>query len=170
MRGKRDIDYREAFSATMEALTHGGALLVSVDESGRSSGMTFGWGTIGRVWGRDIFTVFVRPSRHTFRLVESAGDFTVNILPAELGQALNHWGRVSGRTADKWAESGLRPAPARLVRSPIVEQGILHFECRVIHRHDMVPDNLLPDILPAYYPLGDFHRVYHGEIVACYGA
>ncbi len=166
---KVDIDVREAFLPTMEALSRDGALLVSVDPSGRPGGMTFGWGAIGHIWGRNIFTVLVRPSRNTYRLIEEGGDFTVNILPASLGHTLDYWGKVSGRNENKWAHSGLRPVPSRRVRSPIVEQGVLHFECRVVHRGDLAPAGLAPELVPAYYASNDYHRVYHGEILACYG-
>ncbi len=167
---KTDIDYRDAFLPTMEAMARDGVLLVSTDSLRRPNGMTVSWGTIGQIWSRHVFVVLVRPSRNTYRLLENTGDFTINVLPSELASALDYWGKVSGRDHDKWARTGLRPAPSRMVRSPIVEQGILHFECRVVHRHDLVPTNLVPELISAYYPSDDFHRVYYGEIVACYGA
>lgn len=170
MDAKRDIDYRDAFLPTMEGLSRAGALLVAADSQGRASGMTIGWGSIGIIWRLPVFTVLVRHSRNTLHLVEEAGDFTVNVLPPELDEALAYWGKVSGRDVDKWANSGLRPAPSRRVRSPIVEQGILHFECRVIYRGDMIPGNLQPDLVSKLYASGDYHRIYYGEILACYGA
>ncbi len=169
MAPKQDMDYREAFLPTMEALLRDGALLVSVDHGGRSAGMTFSWATVGTIWGRPIFTVLVRPSRGSFALLEASGDFTVNVLPKEMGPVLDYWGKYSSRDVDKWAHTGLRPTPARRVASPIVEQGILHYECRIVHRHDLVPGNLAPQILTAYYASGDYHRAYYGEILACYG-
>ena len=33
-----------------------------------------------------------------------------------------------------------------------------------MHKHDIVPANLAADIKA--YPRGDYHRVYHGEILA----
>jgi flavin reductase (DIM6/NTAB) family NADH-FMN oxidoreductase RutF len=169
MVGKQDMDYREAFIPTMEALLRDGVLLVSVDGEGRPGGMTFSWATIGHIWGRPIFTILVRPSRNSFRLLEASSDFTVNVLHRSMAATLDYWGKHSGRDVDKWAETGLRPAPARRVVSPIVEQGILHFECRVVNRHDLVPASVTPEIVPAYYASDDYHRVYHGEILACYG-
>jgi flavin reductase (DIM6/NTAB) family NADH-FMN oxidoreductase RutF len=169
MANKTDLDYREAFLPTMEALLRDGALLVSLDGAGKPGGMTFSWGTIGHIWGRPIFTILVRPSRNSFQLVEATGDFTVNVLPRDMGPALDFWGKHSGRGTDKWADTDLRPAPSRRVASPIVEQGIIHFECKVVHRHDLSPENMAPEIATAYYATGDYHRVYHGEIVACYG-
>jgi len=166
---KVDIDIREAFLPTMEAMSRDGVLLVSLDARQRPGGMTFSWGTLGAIWGRHIFTILVRPSRNSFRLLESTGDFTVNVLPSSYASAVDYWGKHSGREVDKWAKTGLTPSPSRRVRSPIVEQGILHFECRIVHRHDLVAANLAPELVPAYYPSGDLHRVYYGEIVACYG-
>lgn len=169
MAAKYDLDYREAFLPTMEALLRDGALLVSIDRSGKPGGMTFGWGTIGTIWGRPIFSVLVRPTRHTFGLIEATDDFTVNILPRSMGEALDFWGKHSGRDVDKWAKTGLTPVPARQVRSPIVAEGVLHFECRVVHHNSMDPGTVAPELVPAYYSTGDYHRVFHGEIVACYG-
>ncbi len=169
MAEKVDIDYRDAFLPIMEALTHQGALLVSADSNRQPGGMTIGWGTMGEIWGRHIFTVLVRPSRNTYRLIELTGDFTVNVLPAELSSAVDYFGRVSGRNEDKWQKTNLHPVPSRRVHSPIVDEGILHLECKIVHRHDLVPTNIAPEIIPAFYPSGDFHRVYQGEIVACYG-
>lgn len=169
MAEKQELDYREAFLPTMEALLRDGVLLVSLDGTGKPGGMTFSWATIGHIWGRAIFTIVVRPSRHTFHLLEATGDFTVNVLRKDMGHALGYWGKYSSRNVDKWAQTGLRPAPARKVASPIVEQGILHYECRIVHRHDLAPEKIAPELVPAYYPSGDYHRIYHGEIVACYG-
>jgi flavin reductase (DIM6/NTAB) family NADH-FMN oxidoreductase RutF len=168
-RGKVEIDYREAIIPAMDAMARNGVLLVSSDESGRAGGMTISWGTVGVIWGRPVFCVLARPSRHTFQLLEASGEFTINVLPSEMGGAVDYWGKHSGRDVDKWARTGLRPAPARRVRPPIVEQGVLHFECRVIHRQDVAPQALAPELGPAYYASGDYHRVYYGEILACYG-
>jgi len=169
MTEKVDIDYRDAFLPVMEALRHHGVLLVSADSTRQPSGMTIGWGTMGEIWGRHICTVLVRPSRNTYRLLELTGDFTLNVLPSDLSSAVDRWGKVSGRNENKWEKTGLRPVPSRRVKSPIVDQGILHIECRIVHRNDLIPSNIAPEIIPAFYPSGDHHRVYYGEIMACYG-
>ena len=44
----------------------------------------------------------------------------------------------------------------------------MHFECRTLHRNDLVPDALAQAVKDEFYPQGDFHRVYIGEIVAVY--
>jgi hypothetical protein len=44
----------------------------------------------------------------------------------------------------------------------------VHYECRTLHRNDLVPSALAQAVREEFYPSGDFHRVYFGEIVAAY--
>ncbi len=166
---KRPLDYREVFAETMRLTGSIGALLNGVDASGRVNTMTIGWATLGIIWGKPIASVLVRPSRYTYTFVEATPDFTINVLGEEHASALGLCGSVSGRDHDKFAETGLTLAPAEKVRTPIVEQARIVFECATVHRHDLDPAALSEQIVGSYYPQGDFHRVYHGEIVACYG-
>ena len=55
-------------------------------------------------------------------------------------------------------------------KKPLIEQSLLHYECKVVHKHDVDPQTLAADILTNSYPRGDFHRVYYGEVIAVYGA
>jgi flavin reductase (DIM6/NTAB) family NADH-FMN oxidoreductase RutF len=166
---KRDYGLAEVWREVLQVLNGPGLLLVSVDETGKPNVMTIGWATLGIVWGRPILTVFVRPSRFTYGLVDATGDFTVNVPPPEMAETVQYCGTVSGREHDKFAERGLTPAPSRHVRSPIIEECLLHYECRVVHKNDVEPRTLNPDILTHAYPQGDFHRVFYGEVLAVYG-
>jgi hypothetical protein len=44
----------------------------------------------------------------------------------------------------------------------------VHYECRTLHRNDLAPAALVQAVREEFYPSGDFHRVYFGEIVAAY--
>ena len=65
-------------------------------------------------------------------------------------------------------EALLAPIPSREVRSPIIKECVVHYECRTVNRIDMVPDALVQSVREKFYKNGDFHRVYFGEIVASY--
>jgi flavin reductase (DIM6/NTAB) family NADH-FMN oxidoreductase RutF len=53
----------------------------------------------------------------------------------------------------------------------MIKECLLHFECRVVNKNDLIPSELKTSIIPALYPKGDFHRIYFGEILACqYGS
>ena len=62
----------------------------------------------------------------------------------------------------------MTPVPSREVRSPVIKECVIHYECRTLHRNDLVPDALAQAVREEFYPNGDFHRVFFGEIVAAY--
>lgn len=162
------IGYTDYIKETLKALSSGGALLVSQGNDGKPNVMTIGWGMIGIIWGRNIFTVLVRPSRYTFKLIEENGDFTVNVPPKELAKFTAFSGGFSGRDHDKLAEHNISISPGRVVNAPIIDKCVIHYECRSIHKNDVLNSELAREIVSSAYPAGDFHKIYYGEILAAY--
>jgi flavin reductase (DIM6/NTAB) family NADH-FMN oxidoreductase RutF len=108
--------------------------------------------------------VAVRPSRHTYRLLEETGEFTVNVPPEkEMDEAAAYCGRVSGRDHDKFSELGLEVEEGMTVKSPLVSRCVAHLECRVIGRSRLVPGLLAEDVRKGSYASGDFHTLYFGK-------
>jgi|YelNatPaOPRAMG01_1025707.scaffolds.fasta_scaffold13125_3 flavin reductase (DIM6/NTAB) family NADH-FMN oxidoreductase RutF len=165
---KSAIQTFELWPETMEALTRAGLLLNTADTTGKANTMTIGWLTGGVIWSRPVLIVLVRPSRFTYSRLEQVPEFTVNVLPPASAAALEHCGTVSGRDHDKFAETGLTLAPAQKVRVPVIKQAVVNYECRVVHRNDVIPANLADEIKARAYQTGDFHRVYFGEVLAAY--
>lgn len=163
---KVEAHYLEYAKETIEVMTNEGLMLACADKAGKANAMAIGWGAIGAIWGKPMFVVLVRPSRYTYELMEQLDDFTVNVPPRELAEVVTYFGTVSGRHHDKFEEKGLTAVPARTVKSPIIEECVIHYECKVVHKNDVVPENLARDILTGAYPNDDFHRVYFGEILA----
>ncbi len=163
-----DIRYDQYFPEVMRVMTSRGLLLTSRSRDGRANSMVIGWGLVGSVWGRPIWTVLVRPSRYTYDLIEQTGDFTISVPGPDMEKACKVCGSTSGRNRDKLGQAGLRAAAARKVQSPIIEGGIIHYECQVLHKSDLAPGALVQEIKTGSYPNGDFHRTYWGQIVAAY--
>lgn len=164
----QDMRYDEHFSEVMRALTSRGLLLTSATPAGKANAMIIGWGQIGSVWGKPVWTVLVRPSRYTYQLIEQTSQFTISVPGADLEKACKICGSVSGRDRDKLAEANLRTMPARKVKIPVIDGCIAHYECRVLHSNDVQPGSLVQQIADGAYRNGDFHRVYWGEILASY--
>ena len=160
--------YTDLFAPTIQRMRDDGLLLVTVGADGKPNVMTIGWATIGSIWSRPVFIVLVRPSRYSYSRLEEVSEFTVNVPPPELAGAVSHCGTVSGRDHNKFQEMGLTPIPGRAVRPPIIKECVVHYECRTLHRNDLVPDALTEAVRDEFYAKGDFHRVYIGEIVAAY--
>jgi flavin reductase (DIM6/NTAB) family NADH-FMN oxidoreductase RutF len=165
---KVQVRYEDYFAQTIQRMREDGLLLVTMGTDGKPNVMAIGWGTIGCVWSRPVFIVLVRPSRYTYSRLEQVSDFTVNVPPRELSVAVEFCGTVSGRDRDKFQEAQLTPIPSREVRTPIIKECVVHYECRTLHRNDVAPGALVQAVREEFYPRGDFHRVYFGEIVAAY--
>jgi len=159
---KHDIKAFDLWKETMHVMGRFGVLLCTSDKEGKPNAMNVAWLTGGLIWGRPIITVLVRTNRHSFNNIELTNQFTVNVLPPEFADALLYLGTASGATEDKFAKSKLTPAPAQAVKAPLIAEAVVHYECRVVHKNDVIAENLTPDIRS----LGANHRVYFGEIVA----
>ncbi len=163
----KEINCLDVIQTTTEHLQNGGVFLTVAGE--RPNTMTIGWGGIGCVWGKPVFMVMVRPQRHTYGLIQAAGEFTVSVptknpLKAELAFA----GTKSGRDLDKFDGHGLTAVPALTVKAPIVAECGLHFECRTLLTQAMTPDRMDPVLISSVYNAGDFHTMFFGEILKCY--
>jgi flavin reductase (DIM6/NTAB) family NADH-FMN oxidoreductase RutF len=130
--------------------------------------MTIGWGQVGVIWNRPIFTVMVRPTRHTFGLMEKAADFSVTV-PLDESQkgALSVCGTKSGRDIDKFKEARLVTQPGRSVTSPLVKCNARQYECKIVQAVQIDKNRLAPELM-SNYPGLDFHWLYFGEIVESY--
>ncbi|MBC7220715.1 flavin reductase family protein [Candidatus Bipolaricaulota bacterium] len=158
------------FGEVQEQILHGnGAFLVAVDERDRPNAMTIGWLQIGTVWSRPVCHVLVRPSRYTHRCIAHSGAFTVNVPLGTMAEELAFCGSRSGRDVDKFAELSLRTILGTKVRVPLLTGCAVAYECRLVAHAALAPDGVLDEGIRAkYYPRGDFHTLFFGEIVAAW--
>lgn len=134
----------------------------------RPNPMTVSWGGLGTLWNRPVATVYVRPTRHTWDLLNQHPEFTLNVLPPSLRPALQLCGTRSGRELDKWAAAGLVPEPSERVAVPRVGSARLSLECRVLATLDIDPANFVDPTVEDLYPGKDYHRVFLGEVLAAW--
>jgi len=152
---------------TIRTLAHCGCLLVS-GKLEKANVMAIGWGLIGPLWGKPFFMVAVRPSRYTYKFVEKTGDFTVNIPRRGMEEIVDYCGSVSGRKHDKFKEKELTLALGKRVKSPIISDCVVHYECKVAYKTHVVSVGLPKTMLTNCYPHGDYHTLYFGQILATY--
>lgn len=138
-------------------------------QAGRYNAMTVGWGGLGRMWGRPMALVVVRPQRHTRGFIEEFPDFTLSHFPARHRKALDYCGSHSGKDGNKIRESGLTPIACREVAAPGFDEADLIIECRKMYSDDFEPKGFLADFIESNYPSRDYHRMYIGEILGVSG-
>ncbi len=163
---KKQIGFFDAFAETMERLGKSGCLLIAGKDG---NPMTIGWGTIGIVWAKPVFTVLVRPSRFTHGLIEKSSAFSVNVLTKEYDREIAICGSHSGRDMDKIERCGLTLEAGKHIEIPHIVEAILYYECKIIHKNEVVSEALDRALLTGYYPKDDFHTIYYGEIHGVYG-
>jgi flavin reductase (DIM6/NTAB) family NADH-FMN oxidoreductase RutF len=81
--------------------------------------------------------VSVRKARQTYANIMEHRGFTVNIPSEAQMKAADYCGLVSGRTANKFTETGLTPKASELVHAPLIEEFPLVLECRLLHAFDL---------------------------------
>lgn len=163
----KHLNYLDAIAVATERIARGQALLTVGGE--RPNTMTIGWGAIGYCWNRPVFTVYVRPQRHTHDLLRREGKFTVSIaLTDDRKPIFRMAGSTSGAEVDKFDGHGITAAPGQTIDAPIVAECELHFECVLLEETQMRGDTLDADVRARSYPQQDYHTIYMGEIVDCY--
>lgn len=169
---KRKIDIWEYAGAILSETYKG--VLVTTKAGGQVNSMTISWGTLGIEWGKPIYTVFVRESRHTKKMLEENGEFTINVPMGQVDKnILAVCGTKSGRDMDKIKELGLHLEEPETISVPGIRELPLTLECKVIYKQDQDRDAISEDAKAKYYAPGtangdDYHTAYYGLITAAY--
>lgn len=130
--------------------------------------MTVSWGGFGTLWNLPTVTVYVRPTRFTFGLLEGEPEFTLNVMPPAFKKALELCGTKSGRDTHKWSAAGLRPVPSERVEVPRVEGADLSLECRVVATLALDPARFMDPRIKGFYPEADHHTAFLGEVLTAW--
>jgi flavin reductase (DIM6/NTAB) family NADH-FMN oxidoreductase RutF len=140
-------------------------LLLTCGTLAEHNAMTVAWGSIGGMWTRPFVQVVVRPQRHTHGFLERCADFTLCAFPEHHRAALRLLGSRSGRDGDKITAAGLTRVAARTVSAPVYAEADLVLECRSLYRQRMEGNAVPPSVAQEFYPTGDFHTIWWGEIL-----
>ncbi len=162
------IEIAEFSAKPFHLLDQEWALLVG--GTARPNPMTVSWGGFGTLWMKPVVTVYVRPTRHTWGLLNGHPEFTLNVLPGTMKKALQVCGSTSGRDSDKWVTAGLEPAPAEAVAVPRVAGARVVFECRTLGTAQVDPSAFVDPELEKLYAQKDYHRLYFGEVLGVFSS
>ncbi len=163
----KELDYMNIADEVVRRIKRGAFLTVKAGD--QLNVMTIGWVSFGFMWQKPIMMVMVRSSRHTFGIMEKAADFTVTLPLSDMRNELEYCGSSSGRDVDKFKESNLEIDKSQKVVSPIIKAHAYHYECKIVYKSAMDPAFLAKDYDSSLYPQKDYHTLYFGEVVACYG-
>lgn len=104
----------------------------------------------------------IRPQRYSYRLLMENPEFVVNVPDYKLLAEILFCGKHSGRDHDKFKESGLLQADARMVSVPIIKQCVAHIECK-LEKTIEIGDHILcvGRVVAAYALKTHFNKKYN---------
>lgn len=81
-----------------------------------------------------MLSISVRPSRASHDLIESGGEFVVNVPWPEMEIVSDFVGTTTMNKVDKWQETGLTALPTAEVSAPLLAECPVNIECRVLEK------------------------------------
>ena len=124
--------------------------VISIDENGKPSGMIAGW-NMKCSMEPPLFAVSLSKKGYTHKLIQQSKEFVIAVPNKELEKSLLLFGSTHGDETDKFAESKIKTAKAEFVKSPLIKNATINFECELFKEIDS----------------GD-HIIFIGKILASY--
>jgi len=168
----QEIEVLDYMNDIVKNLRKGITITPTVD--GVANPMTISWGHIGVEWNKLTFITYVRGSRHTFSMLETAKSFTVNIpIDESAKEIIKFCGSNSGRDIDKAKELNLETIPTREIDGFGYKQAPLTLECKVVYRQSQDKNQIPKEFVDKFYSKeisdhDNFHTMFYGEIVDAY--
>ena len=160
----------------LEALAHlkKNWALVSAGNLEHFNTCTVSWGSFGVLWGKDVATIYIHPSRYTLEFMKKEEFFTISFFAPTYQKALGVLGTLSGRDGDKITLSGLTPIACR--GSVTFQEASFTLRCRKVYQGAFQKEYIAPEVLayyhghPATYPPNEDgevqpHYEFIGEII-----
>ena len=170
---KQKVDAFDYAGEICKAMRRG--ILLTTKSADFVNTMTIGWGKIGIEWNKPVFIAYVRDTRHTRKMLDETGEFTVNIPCSDIdGKILAYCGTKSGRDTDKIRDLGLTLVDSDVISVPGIQELPLTLECRVIYQQSQDLSKMPQSVIERFYPVvdengfRDYHIAYYGEIVNAY--
>ena len=126
--------------------------------------MTASWGSTGQLWGKNVATCYIRPTRYTLGFMEENDYYTLSFYNEKYRKQLNICGTQSGRDIDKVKATGFTPVYANC-GAPYFEEARLVLVCRKLYVDEFKPENFVMKSIDKWYPEKDYHKVFIGEIL-----
>ena len=126
-------------------------LVTSVAPDGRPNIITLGEAFNISLRTPTIVGLAIRKATYSHGLISGTGEFVVNLPTTQILEAVDRCGTTTGRRVDKFAEFGLTPLPATVVKPPLIAECPVNLECRVLRIEEV----------------GD-HDLFTGEVVAAH--
>jgi len=104
--------------------------VISVDKNNKPSGMVAGW-NMKCSFDPPLFAVSLQKVGHTHKLIRESKEFVIAVPNKELEKELLFFGTTSGKEVDKFKETGIKTEKAKYIKSPLIKDATINFECKL---------------------------------------
>lgn len=122
--------------------------VISINKQGKPSGMIASW-VIQTSFDPPLIAVSIGKTRFTYNLIKESKEFVIAVPNEKLKEAIRVFGLKSGANIDKFKETNLKTKKAKFIKSPLLTDATINYECKLLKRVDT----------------GD-HSIFIGEVVA----
>lgn len=102
--------------------------VISTDVNGRPSGMIAGWNMKCSL-DPPLYAVALSKQGYTHKLIRQSREFVIAVPNQDLEKALKLFGSTHGDETDKFRETGIEIEKGKYVRSPLIKNATINFEC-----------------------------------------
>ncbi len=105
-------------------------ILLTCRAEGKDNIITLDWHTI-LSFEPMMYAVSIGKTRFSFNLIKSSKVFVVNFMSKDFKKEVLFCGQNSGKTLDKFKETGLEKEEAETIDCPKIKQALGYLECKV---------------------------------------
>ena len=106
------------------------------DINGKPNVMTIAWGGICCSQPPCV-TISLRKATYTYGNIIERKAYTLSVPSVQYVQEVDYFGMASGRTVNKFKETGLTPVKSELVDAPYIAEFPMILECKLIHHYEL---------------------------------
>ncbi len=123
------------------------------------------WGTLGKLWGRNVFLLPIRSSKYSYQIVSQTKSFALNIPARDMRTEIALCDTLSGFNCNKFEALGLHPKRARSIDAYVLGECGLIVECNLLAT--ISPDAIISQA-DGFKQDNTSHTLFVGELANCY--
>lgn len=122
-------------------------------------------GTLGKMWGRDIFALPIKSNKYSYQIVTQTKSFAINVPKRDIRDEIARCDIISGFSHNKFEELGLHVKRARAIDAYVLGSGYTVVECNVIA---IIPPDGITQCVDGLFTGDRGHTFFIGEIADAY--
>ncbi|WP_251182080.1 flavin reductase [Anaerocaecibacter muris] len=122
-------------------------------------------GTLGKLWGREVFMLPIRANKYSYRIVSQTKSFALNVPAHDMRNEIALCDTISGFKCNKFETLNLHPKRARKIDAYVLGECGLIVECNLLAT--ISPDAIISQA-DGFKQDNTSHTLFVGELANCY--